>query len=535
MTSLSDMISNDRESVIQSYNSAVADNRRAYGKNDDKATSEYIFPNQMEDANNVVEKFYSKGRRVISIQKKTKVGADGLMIEIAKLLTTHPDDDFVIALDNVRFITGMSNAGWEKDMIDKAPSCFKDKIFHHGKLSKSGLSNLKNALIIIDEVDTGTKERQVLHKTLEKAGLLDVEYMETHNIRFVFISATMIKEYYHLYRWGEIHELYKMTIPDSYIGHKDFLERKIVKEFYNLQTKENAEKWVKEDIIDYYGTDYRVHIVRLSGKSVEIIENACICNGIGFMNHNSSSRLSPQEIKMLFKDSLTKHIVVGVKGLYRRANLIPNHWKIRIGAIHELYTEKVDNNVQIQGLLGRMTGYWRTIIESGHKTGPYRTSIRAIEEYEETYINPLGLTSYQTNGFTKNKDGKVSAQPTMLSAENIANLEPIDLPAMCIKGPMPIVVFTITNEEKLKFKNKSAILEVIRKYDEETYVKYSTYHIHCWNMNTANKVSKWGLNSMLKPGALSTTTNLTSEERAKQVLMIYLYENTLLLSPWDGE
>jgi hypothetical protein len=63
------------------------------------------------------------------------VGADGLMIENAKLLTTHIDDKFVVNPSNVMIITGMSNAGWEKDMIDKAPNCFKYKIFHHGKLS----------------------------------------------------------------------------------------------------------------------------------------------------------------------------------------------------------------------------------------------------------------------------------------------------------------------------------------------------------------------------------------------------------------
>jgi len=534
MTSSSDLISANRESVIQSYNSAVADNRRSYVKKDDKATSEYIFPNQIEDANNIVGMFYSKGRRVISIQKKTKVGADGLMIEIAKLLTTHPDDEFVIDLDNVRIITGMSNAGWEKDMIDKAPSCFKDKIFHHGKLSKSDLTNLKNALIIIDEIDTGDKENQVLHTTLEKAGVLDVEYMEKHNIRFVFISATMIKEYYHLYRWGEIHELYKMTIPDSYIGHKDFLERKIIKEFYSLQTKENAEKWVKEDIIDNYGTDYRVHIVRLSGKSLESIQNACICNGVDFMNHNSSSRISPQAIKVLFKDPLTKHIVLGVKGFFRRANLIPNCWKLRIGATHELYTKLVDNNVQVQGLPGRMTGYWRTIIEGGHKTGPHRTSIKAVEQYEATYIDPLGPNSYTTTGFKKTK-GKVVAQNTMLSVHNIANLEPVALPVMRVKGQMPIVIFTITNEEKSKFKNKAAMIDIICKYDKETYMKYSKYQQHYWNMDTPTKQVKWGLNSMLKQEALSTVTNITDKDKTNQILMIYLYENKLILSPWNGE
>ena len=429
MSYSADLISARRDSVLQAYNAARAENYLRFLEGDDKATAEYIFPNQMEDANNIVDKFYKNNNRVISIQKKTKVGADGLMIEIAKLLTTHIDDKFVVNPSNVRIITGMSNAGWEKDMIDKAPKCFKDKIFHHGKLSRSDLTKLQNGLIIIDEIDTGDKEYQVLHTTLKEAGVLDVEHMKKHNNRFVFISATMIKELYDLYRWGELHELYKMTIPASYIGHKDFLDKKIVKEFYPMNTKDKAEKWVQEDIIYHYGSDYRVHLVRVSGKIVDVVQNACIRKGVMFRNHTSTDRLSEEEIKEFFGEPLTQHIVLGVKGFFRRANLIPNRWKLRIGATHELYTKKVDNNVQIQGLTGRMTGYWRDMIDKGHKTGPHRTSIKAIDEYEATYTDPFGTNSYQTAGFKKNK-GKVVADPTMLSAKHVENLEAIDLPEM---------------------------------------------------------------------------------------------------------
>ena len=425
----SELISARREDVLQAYNSARATNHRLFLEGDDKATAEYIFPNQMEDANNIVDKFYKNKRRVISIQKKTKVGADGLMIEIAKLLTTHIDDKFVVNPTNVRILTGMSNAGWEKDMIDKAPNCFKDKIFHHGKLSRAELLNIRNGLFIIDEIDTGDKEYQVLHTTLKEAGVLDVKHMEEHNNRFVFISATMIKELYDLYRWGELHELYKMSIPASYFGHKDFLEKGIVKDFYSLSSKENADKWVQEDIITHYGTDYRVHLVRVTAKVVDVVQNACIRKGVAFRNHTSTDRLSEDEIKEFFKELLTQHIVLGVKGFFRRANLIPNRWKLRIGATHELYTKVVDNNVQIQGLTGRMTGYWRGDIEGGHKTGPHRTSIRAIEEYEKTYLDPFGTNSYQTAGFKKKK-GKVLADPTMLSSKHIQNLKAVELPVV---------------------------------------------------------------------------------------------------------
>jgi hypothetical protein len=434
MTHLSDkseVISARREDVLQSYKSAIATNYRLFKEGDDTATSEYIYPNQMEDAFNIVNMFYQKKCRVISIQKKTKVGADGLMIEIAKLLTTHIDDKFVVNPNNVRILTGMSNAGWEKDMICKAPSCFKEKIFHHGKLkqSKKDLQNISNSLIIIDEIDTGDKEKQVLHTLLKDSGILDVKHMEEHNNLFVFISATMIKELYDLYSWGELHELYKMTIPASYIGHKDFLEKKIIKEFYSLNKKETADKWVREDIIENYGNDYRVHIVRVNENNVGMVQDACIRNGVLFKNHTSKDRLSSEEISSLFKEPLKQHIVLGIKGLFRRANLIPNSWKLRIGATHELWTKTIDNNVQIQGLPGRMSGYWRDVIEGGHKTGPYRTSIKAIEEYENAYENPFGANDYQCAGFKKKK-GKVFAKPTMLAAKNIPNLNPVNFPVV---------------------------------------------------------------------------------------------------------
>ena len=468
----SDLISARRECVLQAYNSAMAENRLRFLEGDDKATSEYIFPNQIEDANNIVDEFYKNNRRVISIQKKTKVGADGLMIEIAKLLTTHIDDTFVVNPANVRIITGMSNAGWEKDMIDKAPNCFKDKIFHHGKLSRADLINLQDALIIIDEIDTGDKEFQVLHNTLDSANILDVKNLKEKNIRIVIISATMIKELYDVARWGELHQLYKMTIPDSYIGHKDFLDKGIVKEFYALNTKESAEKWIQEDILSYYGNEYRVHLVRVNAKSIIAVQSACIHKGVAFRNHTSTDRLSQDEINEFFKESLTHHIVLGVKGFFRRANLIPNRWKLRIGATHELYTNVVDNNVQIQGLTGRMTGYWRHDIESGHKTGPHRTSVKAIEEYERSYLDPFGLNCYQTSGFTKKK-GKVVAHRTMLSAENIQNLEAVELPT--VEDPtdpktVPLV-FTVTEEEYSMFKkngnswDETSIFTVLSKYN----------------------------------------------------------------------
>jgi hypothetical protein len=388
----------NREIVLNDYQSATKKNKELFINGDVKASSEYIFSNQKEDAIIICNKLYETPIRVISIVKRTKVGMDGLMIEIAKNMTTHSDNNFVLHRNNVFFITAMSNISWEDDMKDKIPSCFKDNVYHHGKLQKlnNKLKNIKNAIIINDEIDSGDKEDQKLHLILKDSKILDIKYMEDNNIRFVFVSATMINELHELYKWGDKHYTHYMTIPDSYIGHKEFLELEIIKEYYPIINYESAEKWIKEDILENYGLDYRVHIVRTDEKNKDYILNACIKNNIEFKNHTSNERISYEDLSIIF-NNITNHLVIAVKGFYRRANLIPNEWKKKIGATHERYVKKYDTNVQVQGLPGRMSGYWKDEILKGHKTGPHRTSISAINEYEEFYKNPFEKIKYNTS------------------------------------------------------------------------------------------------------------------------------------------
>ena len=411
----------NREIVSRSYGLAEAENRKRYKKGDASATSEYIYDNQKEDATNIVDEYHTNKRRVVSVTKTTKVGADGLMIEVAKQMTTHPDDRFVVDYENVRIITGMSNTRWEKSMKEKAPSCFKDKIFHHGQLRHADLKGLHDALIIVDEIDTGDKEYQVLHNQLNEAGVLDVQYMEEKNIRFLFISATMIKELHELYRWGSIHTLYKMTIPASYVGHMDLLEKGIIQEFYPLNNAANANRWVREDILENYGSDFRVHIVRATTKTIGFIQTACLNNGIVCLNHTSCDRINEETLREIFEAPLKRHTVLVVKGFFRRADYIPNQWKLRTGATHELYTSVVDNSVQIQGLPGRYTGYWRDILEGGHKTGPYRTSIKAVRQYDAIFNDPFGKHPYQTAGFKKTTTGAVKTTANIFVAPTHIN------------------------------------------------------------------------------------------------------------------
>jgi hypothetical protein len=335
-----------------------------------------------------------------------------------------------------------------------------------------------------------------------------------------------------------------MTIPASYFGHKDFLEKGILKEFYSLSSKEKADEWVQEDIINNYGTDYRVHLVRVSAKIVDVIQNACIRKGVAFRNHTSTDRLSEDEIKEFFKEPLTHHIVLGVKGFFRRANLIPNRWKLRIGATHELYTKVVDNNVQIQGLTGRMTGYWRGDIEGGHKTGPHRTSIKAIEEYEETYLEPFGNNSYQTQGFKKRK-GYVSANPTMLAAKNIRNLEAVDSPIVYDPNDPKTIpeVINIKAEEYSTFAkvgiswDKETIFRILDKYNPALVTELRTLNqLQITESREKNDTYTKRILDFVEKAKNKETYTLGTGDVTKDSYQIFLdqFENRLVVSRYLG-
>jgi hypothetical protein len=95
----------NREIVSNDYQSATIKNQELFITGDVKAGNKYIYENQQEDAAKICHKFYETSTRVISIVKRTKVGMDGLMIELAKNMSTHPDNNFAIHRNHIFFVT----------------------------------------------------------------------------------------------------------------------------------------------------------------------------------------------------------------------------------------------------------------------------------------------------------------------------------------------------------------------------------------------------------------------------------------------
>ena len=273
------------------------------------------FENQIIDANQIISLFWGHTElRVVSIIKQCKVGMDGLMIELLTRFTTHPEDSFKLPINNVFIITGMSNKEWELTLKSKVPQCFQDNIYHHGKLLSKGkltneLSGIKNSLIIIDEIDTGDKNMQKLHKMLIKTSIFNKDYIKKNNIRFVMVSATMKNQLHELKKWnfeGIKHKEYKMNIPPNYASIKYFLEKGIYKEYYNIDSYDKAIEWIEEDIIKYYDNDYRIHLIRTTENKMPYIKSAAEEKDIQCFDHTSANRIPLDELSEYFNKPLEK-------------------------------------------------------------------------------------------------------------------------------------------------------------------------------------------------------------------------------------
>lgn len=522
-----------RTLVIQDFERAKNQNDLDYARGNIYATEKYIYPNQLTDAERVVKEFKEYDCRIISLPKLVKVGLNGVMIMIATLMASDIDDTFRVDPDSVRVLTGMNNKLWEEELKNSCPQWLKDKICHHGQLKpKSNLKDLKNGLILIDEIDSANQEGQVLHQVLGDAELLNINYLIENNIRLVVSSATMLKELYQMYRWGSHHRCLQLTKPPTYIGHEEFLALGIIKEWYPIKDEASATRWIEEDILQNYKTDYRVSLIRVNPKSYGYLYTACVKKGVQLKNHTSAERLTKEDWKKLIEDKETGHVVVAVKRLMSRADFLP--WKKHVGAVMELFTKKVNNNVQVQGLVGRCNGHWKKDIEDGHKTGPYRTSLLAIQQYIQNYHDPLGTGNYQSAGFTK-REGKVHSQRTFISPENIRHLEAIDGPVVRPKQSCPIHILKLNESDKIPIGNKAGLRSFLKSKSPSLYERFKDYDIACWRVDRPELLRSWPIEAYRQPNAYSKSANLTPEDKVKNYLLMYHYKDELILSPWKGK
>ena len=396
-----EFLEEQREEMQESFDHAMKKMARRVRKGDPYATKQYVWQNQVDDAQAILHMLFTMQLVFISVIKQPKLGCNGLMFELIRLVCTHNNDDTYIPPENVYILTGMSNTEWVDTIKEDCPDIVRDNVYHRPKiggkgkdaLSISELKGKKNLLLIIDEVDVATKaqkKKQTIHMALEAAGILDMNYMRENNVRIVAISATICKELRAMKKFGsEYADSYTMTKPREYFGVEDMQDRGILKQAPPIRSVVQMERFIKTNGIEHFGeNDPRVHIVRGTKKTRDFVQGACDNLGIKMYDHEHHSKLSHDDLKSIFLTR--KHVVIFLKNMFGRADYIPNEMKVKIGFwLDKHVSENSRNaNVQLQAGIGRMSGFYKSVVEAGHTMGYIFTNLSSVREYIAFYNNP---------------------------------------------------------------------------------------------------------------------------------------------------
>ena len=127
----------------------------------------------------------------------------------------------------------------------------------------------------------------------------------------------------------------------------------------------------------------------------------------------------------------------------------------------------------------------------------------------------------------------------MLAAKNIAGLiapsdvlqDPAQTPAQARSASCPITILKLDGPDKFR---KPNFRFIFKQLDSASHDKYEKYKLCFWRADTPTKCSKWGIYRMKESDARSSSTNITEKDKPCDILMVYQYNDELIVAPWNG-
>jgi hypothetical protein len=407
-----------------------------------------IYPNQKSAAAEIVDNFKDPKVIVQLALGKTQSGKTGLMLSMIQQLIAVTK----IPSENIYCITGLSSRVWVSQTQERLPSELCKNVYHRDTLKAfaTNITGKSNVLIIIDEVHMACLTDQTIHKVFEEIGLLDLQYLFSHNVRIVDISATPNGVWWNVEKWQDHSKMVFMEPGKGYIGASELLQMGKIKESKSLLgakpipvkkmvTKKTAKKpsttaEAKLDpqttanitelktAIDTFKTP-RYHIIRTdTGKNQEkVISNLTEVFGKSskYVIATYDEKSGIADINDILSSPPTTHTIILLKEMLRCAKSLT---KKHLGVLYERFAKRTDNAVIIQGLLGRLTGY------DYNGDAICFTHPESIELYETCWKTKFADIKKWTSGSTLSKKGVVRARPTFSSPELVTGLateEPI--------------------------------------------------------------------------------------------------------------
>ena len=305
-------------------------------------------PNQTKAAREIVKAFRG-GNQYVMLTAQMQSGKTGTFQTVAKMM-------LAVGLVERVFIISGSN---EVELLEQARAdtvkfnpeevaAGKIKVIFRQHFSATVAFELRKTLVIVEESHLDQSNGQQMDKFLKRMGLSLNGELPTPTTYILSVSATPFSEYSALtYNKSASKEEVKLVPAASYRGVKYFLENNLIKEVFDISSSRFG------DLVRQHCAkpgNYKYCIVRTTdAKMRDIVSKYSRVFDIRyFLQDKKTISIADMET------APAKPTIVFLKGLLRCGKVVP---KAHIGFVWE-GTKKPKTDTALQGLLGRMCGYY---------------------------------------------------------------------------------------------------------------------------------------------------------------------------------
>lgn len=314
-----------------------------------------------------------------------------------------------VPIENIFIITGLSSTEWKIQTKERIPDILKKNVFHRPDIKKrfsKEIKEKKNVLIMIDEIQIACGKTQTISKEFEELGLLEMKNLLENDIKIIEFSATPNGTLHDSRNWKNYSKIVPINPGEGYTGCIDLRNQNRIREYHNLCDAEKSIDNIKEiqDVIKSFKKPM-FHFIRTK-KSLD--QDKTIGNfkkvfgeNADYMRYNSENSVEV-DIDCLLSRAPKKDTFIFLKEFARCAKTFK---KDHIGIWYERYTSLASDDVIIQGLLGRATGY------DDNGISIVFTNPKSIDRYEELWNTDFSenvewrsnTTSVSKEGITRSK------------------------------------------------------------------------------------------------------------------------------------
>lgn len=326
------------------------------GKKSRQSADFMIYENQEKSAEKIQTELNNPSVVSVLVVGKTQVGKTGCMLAFVHHHVLSVD----IPIGHIFIITPLSDKQWKQDTKRRMPDCLNEQVFHRPNLHKrdfiNKIKNMKNVLIIMDEIQIASAENQTIDVMFKECNLHDMQHVFKNDIKFVQFTATPDGHAEDMRRWGDNAKTVLIEPGKGYTGIDDLYKNGSIKQAEDLKCKDAVSRF--GDIIKskYGNEDHRYHIMRIPSSKYSqdstVIQNVVNELGNEFDYVHELLKKDKININEILSTQPNKHTCVFVKETLRCAKTLDKKF---IGIVYDRQTHS-DSSI-VQSLAGRLTGY----------------------------------------------------------------------------------------------------------------------------------------------------------------------------------